>query len=174
MMSDAYVGEIRMFGGNFAPVDWALCDGTTINISGNEVLYSLIGIKYGGDGVTNFKLPDLRGRIPLHKGQGTGLTNRPIASQLGAEIVTLAVNNIPAHTHVVSVGGSATSLTPTGAYLGNVSGYSLYSSAATSCVMNSAAVGMSATNTAQPHSNMMPTLCVNFIISLRGIYPQQS
>lgn len=162
-----------MFGGNYAPPNWALCDGRTLPISGNEPLYSLIGKTYGGDGVTNFNLPDLRGRIPLHMGQGTNLTNRVLGNSFGAETVTLNTLQIPAHTHVISAGADATTAAPANAYPGNSAGLSLYSSATSDSTMGSAAVGPSATNPVQPHSNLMPTQCVNFIIALTGLFPER-
>lgn len=172
-MSDCFIGEIRMFGGNFAPMDWALCDGSTLSINDYSALYALIGTTYGGDGSTNFKLPDLRGRVPLHRGQGTGLTPRTIENSFGAETVTLDTTQIPSHSHVISAGGDATTAAPAGKYPGNSAGFGLYSAAAPDSTMNQAAVGPSATTTAQPHSNLMPTLCVNFIIALNGEFPQR-
>lgn len=175
-MSDQFVGEIRMFGGNFAPVDWAFCDGRTLQISDYEVLYSLIGITYGGDGVQNFKLPDLRGRVPIHMGQGPNLTKRTIGSAFGAEEVTLQVANLPAHSHVISAGGDATTADPTNNYPGNSVGFNLYSAAANpDSTMSTAGVEPAGGATSVlPHSNLMPTQCVNFIIALNGLYPQRS
>jgi microcystin-dependent protein len=176
IMSDQFVGEIRMFGGNFEPLDWAFCDGRTLPISTYDTLYSVIGTTYGGDGVTNFKLPDLRGRVPVHKGQGTGLTNRLTGSSFGAEGVTLGATNIPAHSHVINVGGDATTAAPANNYPGNSVGFNLYSSAATSdSTMNPAVVETTGGAISPlPHSNLMPTLCMNFIIALYGIFPTQS
>jgi len=170
-MSECFIGEIRMFGGNFAPQDWALCDGSTLPINGNDALYALIGTTYGGDGVTNFKLPDLRCRIPIHKGQGPGLTTRVIGNSFGSETVTLNVTQIPAHTHLISAGGDATSAAPAGGYPGNAN-FSLYSEAAPDSTMNPAVVGPM--GAAQPHPNVMPSLCINFIIALSGYFPTQS
>lgn len=172
-MSDQFVGEIRMFGGNYAPMDWAFCDGALLNISQNDVLYSLIGTIYGGDGYTNFKLPDLRGRVPIHKGSGPGLSNRQLGSSFGAETAVLDTTHIPAHTHVITAGGDGTTISPAGNYPGNSVGFSLYSASTPSGVMNTAAVGMSAANPVQAHSNLMPSQCVNFIIAVSGFYPQR-
>lgn len=176
-MSDAYVGEIRMFGGDYAPQDWALCDGRALKISDYQTLYSLIGLTYGGDGVTNFNLPDLRGRIPINNGQGTGLTNRTLGRNFGSEQIALTVNNIPAHTHSVIVGGPATSADPSPAgspavakYLGNTSGFNLYSSLPSDGSMSSSEIG-NAGGRGTAHDNMMPSLSINYIISLNGIYP---
>lgn len=170
-MSECFIGEIRMFGGNFAPQDWALCDGGTLPISGNEALFALIGTTYGGDGITNFKLPDLRGRIPIHKGQGPNLSNRVIGSSFGTETVTLNEAHIPAHTHLINAGGDATTAAPAGAYPGNAN-YALYSAATPDSTMSPAAVAPM--GAAQPHPNMMPSLCINFIIALNGIFPTQN
>lgn len=172
-MSECYVGEIRMFGGTFAPMDWAFCDGSTLPINQYDVLYSVIGTMYGGDGVTNFKLPDLRGRIPVHMGQGPGLTNRQIGTSFGTENETLQVAQIPSHTHVISAGGPGTTVAPGGNYPGNSIGFSLYSAAAPDSLMNPASVGSSPPTPAQPHSNVMPAQCVNFIIATNGYFPQR-
>ena len=165
-----------MFGGNYEPIDWAFCDGRTLQISEYDVLYSVIGTTYGGNGSTNFNLPDLRGRIPIHKGQGPGLTDRPIGSSFGVEGVTLGAANIPAHSHVISAGGDATTAAPANNYLGNSVGFNLYSSAATSDSAMNPAVVETTGGTISPlsHSNLMPTLCVNFIIALYGLFPSQS
>lgn len=173
-MSDCYVGEIRMWGGTFAPMDWAFCDGSALPISQYDTLFTLIGTTYGGDGQQTFNLPDLRGRLPLHMGQGPGLSGRVIGENFGSEAVTLDSMNIPAHTHLISAGGDATTAAPGGSYLGNSIGFSLYSAANPDSVMSAAAVGMSAGTAAQPHSNVMPALCVNFIIALTGNFPSRN
>lgn len=172
-MSECFAGEIRMFGGTFAPMDWAFCDGSTLQISQYDVLYSLIGTTYGGDGVTNFKLPDLRGRLPIHMGQGPDLTSRVLGESFGTETVSLDSTNIPAHTHLINAGGDGTTAAPAGSYPGNSVGFSLYSAANAESLMNPAAVGMSAVTPVQSHANVMPCQCVNFIIALNGIYPQR-
>jgi microcystin-dependent protein len=163
-----------MFGGNYAPVNWALCDGKQLKISDYNALYSLIGTTYGGDGVQNFNLPDLRGRVPIHMGQGQGLTNRPIGSSFGAETVTLDATNLPAHNHLINTGGDATTAAPSGNYPANSTGFSLYSLAAADSSLNTAAVDPFSLGTVQPHSNLMPTQCVNFIIALIGYFPQRA
>lgn len=172
-MSDQFVGEIRMFGGPFAPMDWAFCDGSTLPISGNETLYSVIGTIYGGNGTTNFNLPDLRGRVPVHMGQGQGLTNREIGTSFGTENETLQVTHIPSHNHAISAGGPGTSAAPGGNYPGDSAGFNLYSTAAADSLMNQASVGSSPPTPAQPHSNVMPGQCVNFIIATNGYFPQR-
>lgn len=172
-MSECFTGEIRMFGGTFAPMDWAFCDGSTLQISQYDVLYSLIGTTYGGDGTTNFKLPDLRGRLPIHMGQGPDLTSRVLGQSFGTETVTLDSTNIPSHNHLINAGAPATTAAPSGNYLGDSVGLSLYSAATADSLMNPVAVGMSAGSPALPHANVMPCQCVNFIIALNGIYPQR-
>lgn len=172
-MSDQFVGEIRMFGGNFAPMDWALCDGSTLQISQYDVLYAVIGTYYGGDGINNFKLPDFRGRIPVHMGNGQGLTPRVIGQAFGTETEALQVTHIPAHNHVISVGGNATTAAPAGNYLGNSTNFNLYATVPPDSLMNQAAVGSFPGSPALPHSNMMPSLCVNFIIATTGYFPQR-
>ena len=119
-MGQPYIGEIRMFAGNFAPVDWAFCDGSTQAISQNDTLFTLIGTTYGGDGQNTFNLPDLRGRLPVHMGQGVGLNNYIIGEITGSENVTLTYNQLPYHNHALaaeSAGGTAAVSSPSGAYV---------------------------------------------------------
>lgn len=181
-MSDAYVGEIRLFAGSYAPDGWHLCDGTVLTVQGNEALFSLIGATYGGNGSTNFALPDLRGRVPIHMGQGTGLTNRAIGQTGGAETVALTTAQLPTHTHnLVASSSPATSTTP-GGTLGlattTTSGWGLYYAGNTPTAdvqiapMASTAVGV--TGNSQPHANMMPSLVLTYIICLLGTYPTRS
>lgn len=164
-MSEPFVGEIRMFGGNFAPVGWAFCDGSLIAISQNTALFSLIGTIYGGDGQNTFGLPDLRGRLPVHQGSGF------VLGQLaGTETVTLTTNQMPAHTHTVLARTSATAGSPSGAmYGGNTD--SIYTPTA-SAQMNAGVIAPAGGS--QPHDNMMPYLVVSFIIALEGIYPSRN
>lgn len=177
-MVDCYVGEIRMFGGNYAPEGWALCDGSLLSISTYGTLYSLIGTTYGGDGVNNFKLPDLRGRIPIGQGTGMGLTPRTLAQSFGAESVALAPAEAPAHTHAVTAGGAAAAADPTNQFPGILSNATLYYKAPlpnpppTTGILDRAAV--SVTGQSLPHQNIMPSLCVTFIIALNGIYPDRN
>ena len=166
-MSQPYVGEIRMFGGNFAPAGWMFCEGQLLPISEYETLFNLIGTFYGGDGQSTFALPDLRGRLPIH--QGSGFT---LAQQGGAETVTLTVSQIPAHSHVPAVqsgGGSSSSPSGTTWAGANVNQYSTNNANA---AMNAGNIGLTGGN--QPHTNFMPYLCVDFIISLFGVFPSQS
>jgi microcystin-dependent protein len=171
-MSDPYVGDIRIFGGNFAPLGWAFCDGSLLQISENEVLFQLIGTTYGGDGQETFGLPDLRGRVPIHMGQGAGLSNRILGEVGGVESVTLTTQQIPSHNHGVGAASGATGTTPAGAVPGAVTAGARYfagSPSDTVPMANSGAAGGS-----QPHDNMAPFLCVSFIISLFGVFPSQT
>lgn len=173
---DPYLGEIRIFAGTYAPVNWNFCDGKLYPIDQNQALYSLIGVIYGGDGKTTFGVPNLNGRVPIHKGQGAGLTiNHALGSSGGTETVTLTTAQVPAHTHVMNATSSAgTSESPTGAELGSLSGKAtqFVTSAATGLAaftMSTSMVGNTGGN--QPHDNMMPTTGINFIIAMNGIFP---
>src|SRR5215210_3169898 len=164
-MAQPYVGEIRMFAGNFAPAGWMFCEGQLLPISENETLFQLIGTTYGGDGESTFALPDLRGRIPIHQGNGFIL-----AETGGVEEVTLTVNQIPAHSHafVASTAG-ATSTSPTNQLIAQSGQRAVYTEDATTT--NLAPTAISAVGGSQPHTNFQPYLCVDFIISLFGIFP---
>lgn len=164
-MAQPYVGEIRMFAGNFAPVGWMFCEGQLLPISENEVLFQLIGTTYGGDGQSTFALPDLRGRLPIHQGNGFIL-----AETGGVEEVTLTISQIPAHSHPLLASGDATSTVNAG---GNVLGAPLTATPffAATPNLNLAPQAISAVGGSQPHSNFQPYLCINFIISLFGIFP---
>jgi microcystin-dependent protein len=174
-MASPYVGEIRIFGGNFAPAGWAFCDGSLQSISQNQALYSLIGTTYGGDGVNTFALPNLVGRVPLCQGQGPGLSNYTIGQPGGLETVTLTTGQLPSHTHqaVGTVQGAAVS-SPANAYWGNGSiQQNLYGPAASvNATMNAAAIANTGGN--QQHDNMIPFLVLSLIIALDGIYPSQT
>jgi microcystin-dependent protein len=164
-MAQPYVGEIRMFAGNFPPNGWMFCEGQLLPISENETLFQLIGTTYGGDGESTFALPDLRGRLPLHQGNGFIL-----AETGGAEEITLTVQQIPAHSHpLLVVSGIANDANPAANVLGESSVVSMYQSAAANAAMAPQAVGT--VGGSQPHTNFQPYLCVNFIISLFGIFP---
>ena len=167
-MSEAYVGEIRVFAGNFAPLGWALCDGSLLAIADNQVLYTLIGTTYGGDGQETFNLPNLQGQLPIHQGAGFQL-----AQTGGTEDVTLTVNQMTAHSHPFLVttdigGGSA----PANAVLAQSSTVKVYSAVAPSQALGPQS--MSLAGGSQPHTNLQPYLCVSFIISLFGIFPSQT
>ena len=166
-MSQPFVGEIRMAGFNFPPAGWARCDGSLLPIAENDTLFNLIGTTYGGDGQTTFALPDLRGRMPVHA--GNGLTLGQVG---GVEQVTLTANQIPSHSHAAqaqnSVGNSAS---PANSVWAN-STLNQFTAGPAASAMNAADVGASGGN--QPHDNMMPFTAINFIIALFGIYPTQN
>ena len=169
-MSNSFVGEIRMFGGNFAPQGWALCQGQLIAISENETLFNLIGTTYGGDGQSTFALPNLQGRVPIHAGTLSGGPTFQLGQMSGVEQVTLTTNQIPLHTHNArgaSTGGATAA--SNNAY-GN--GATIYSPANPSVPMKADMVQQ--TGGSQPHDNMIPYLVINFIISLFGVYPTQN
>ena len=173
-MSDPFVGEIRMFGGNFAPVNWAYCNGALIAISQNEVLYTLIGTTYGGDGVNTFGLPDLRGRTPVHQGTGLGLSTCVLGQLAGSESVTLTPAQYPAHTHAFSASTDVGSVHgPGGDVLAGSATIKAYTDSAPNVSLNPAALAPSGGG-AQPHDNMQPFLCISFIICLYGIFPSQN
>jgi microcystin-dependent protein len=167
-MSDPYIGEIRMFGGNFAPNGWLFCDGSLLAISDYDTLFNLIGTTYGGDGQTNFAIPNLASRVPVHTGNGY-----PLNQSGGAEAVSLSTQQLPTHTHVPQAANTAGSFTSPNAAFWASWGDGQYSTATgTPVAMSSAALLPSGGN--QPHNNMPPYLAVNFIISLFGIYPSPS
>lgn len=171
-MSDAYVGEIRMFAGDYAPQGWLPCDGRPLDISGNEVLFSLLSTTYGGDGRTNFNLPDLRGRLPIGMGQGQNpaLTNRPLGQSTGVEKVPLTEAHTPAHSHSFAVGSAATSNSSAGGMVpATPSDFNLYASNSNSTLDSS--VVQPAPGGSQAHNNVMPSLPISFIICLQGLYP---
>lgn len=164
-MAQPYVGEIRMFAGNFAPAGWMFCEGQLLPISENETLFQLIGTTYGGDGESTFALPDLRGRIPIHQGNGFIL-----AETGGAEEITLTVSQIAAHSHpLLASTGPGTTSTPVSNLPAESPSISLYIEDVPNSNMNPASV--SAVGGSQPHTNFQPYLCVDFIISLFGIFP---
>jgi microcystin-dependent protein len=164
-MAQPYVGEIRMFAGNFAPAGWMFCEGQLLPISENETLFQLIGTTYGGDGESTFALPDLRGRLPLHQGNGFIL-----AETGGAEEITLTVSQIPAHSHpLLGANAVANDPNPTNNLLGESSAITLYQNGNPAAAM--APQSVSSVGGSQPHTNFQPYLCVDFIISLFGIFP---
>jgi microcystin-dependent protein len=171
-MAQPYIGEIRMGGWNFAPADWAFCDGSLISISQNSTLFTLIGTTYGGNGTTTFALPDFRGRVPVH--QGTDANGNPYAmGQIsGAESVTLTTTQIPVHNHPLEASTeAATSTIPTGLTFA-VSTPDVYAQSSDEIAATSA--GTTMTGGGQQHDNRMPYQCVTFIIAEFGIYPSQN
>jgi len=162
-----------MFAGNFAPRGWAFCDGQLLAVSQNDALFSLFGTIYGGDGRTTFGLPDLRGRVPIHAGSGPGLSPRNIGAMGGAEQVTLTANQLPSHTHPVKATNDiADASEPGGQLPAQSTTIDMYVSTAPTVDFNPAAVpGVGGSGS---HSNLMPFLCINFIVALFGIYPSRN
>ncbi|KRA45204.1 tail fiber protein [Pseudoxanthomonas sp. Root630] len=176
-MSQPYVGEIRMFGFSRVPNGWFACDGGLRSIAEYEVLFTLIGTTYGGDGQSTFGVPDLRGRLPIHQGQGPGLSSYVIGQMSGSEQVTLTTNQMPAHTHtLVATTAAATALSPGPTLLpGAVSGDTFYATDITGATpVAMSAQSVSSSGGSQPHENCMPTLTVQYCIAWAGIFPSQA
>ena len=173
-MSEPFAGEIRMFAGNFAPRGWAYCDGQLLATSQNEALFSLLGTIYGGDGRTTFGLPDMRGRLPLHQGTGPGLSNRRLGAKDGGEKVRLTTDQLASHTHDFNANtAAATGGPPQGKVVAApAGGLRIYEPANQD--KNLAVTSIVNTGGSQPHTNLMPTLCIHFIIALFGIYPSRN
>ena len=174
-MSDPFIGQITMVGFNFAPRNWAFCDGQLLPISQNQALFSLLGTYYGGDGRTTFALPDLRGRVPMHSGTGPGLSTRRLGEEGGEENVALSQNQLPAHSHPLncknvqgnqpipgghSIAGDGTGMTAD------------YHDQPPETAMHASSIGNTGGN--QAHANMQPYLCLNFVIALYGLYPSRN
>lgn len=171
-MSEPFVGEIRMFAGNFAPRGWAFCDGQLLAVSQNDALFSLLGTIYGGDGRTTFGLPDLRGRIPIHAGTGPGLSPRRLGAKAGSEEETLTVNQLPSHSHAWrAFSGNASNNQPNETALATTVGDLYRDDNANLANMNTSMIEN--VGGSQSHGNLMPFLCIHFIISLFGIYPSR-
>jgi microcystin-dependent protein len=174
-----FIGEIRMFAGNFAPQGWALCSGQLMSIAQNDVLFSLLGTIYGGDGQSTFALPDFRGRVPLHQGQGQ-TQNFTLGEFGGTETETLTASQLPAHTHVLSASAEVPQAVPAGGINLSDSAYvpaspvpkpKMYANPDTLVAMSASAIATAGGS--QPHDNMAPSLALNFIIALEGIYPSR-
>jgi len=181
-MSDQFIGEIRIFAGNYAPENWALCDGSSLPIQGNETLFSLIGTTYGGNGSTNFNLPDLRGRLPVSQGTPSYSTNNyALGQKSGVENVTLSEAQMPSHIHTLQAFSSAgTTGTAKGNYLAqsidttggtNEDLFYLQGTAPVRATYVMEEQSIQSAGGSQPHTNIMPCTCVNFIIATRGVYP---
>jgi microcystin-dependent protein len=169
-MAQPYVGEIRMFGGNFAPAGWMFCEGQLLPISEYETLFNLIGTTYGGDGQSTFALPDLRGRLPMH--QGNGFT---MAETGGAEEVTISVNTMPSHTHAfLGSNNTANSNSPTNQTPALTQAATITAYGTDGPFVSLLPAAVSSVGGSQPHTNFQPYLCVDFIISLFGIFPSQT
>ena len=181
-MSQPYVGEIRMFGGSFAPAGWAMCQGQLMPISENETLFNLIGTIYGGDGQSTFGLPDLQGRVPMHMGQGPGISqNYQIGEKAGVESVTLTTQQTPSHTHpAIASNNAADTNIPTAntilASMGpaGIAQVPCYLPFPNANQVNLQAQSIGISGGSQPHDNMQQYLCITFIISLFGIFPSQN
>jgi microcystin-dependent protein len=170
-MSNPYVGEIRMFAGNFAPANWMLCQGQLLPISEYDTLFTLIGTTYGGDGQETFRLPDLGARFAVHQGQRSGEQNIVLGQTLGNESVTLSTQHLPAHSHPAAAGAAATTASAAGAYPAAWADVPYSTGAPTASL---APQQLGAAGGSQPHENRQPYLTVNFIISLFGVFPTQS
>lgn len=179
-----FIGEIRMFGGNFAPIDWQLCDGSLLSISTYNALYSLLGTTWGGDGINNFAVPDLRGRVPVGQGQGIGLSPRTLGANGGAERVALLSTNLPPHTHSFfastddatatvpgpSLGFAKTVYATAGNYTPTI--YAPYATATPVYTLDPDTISNEGGNA--QHTNLMPSTVINFIIATVGIFPSRS
>lgn len=170
---EPFIAQIMLFGGNFAPRGWAFCDGQLLPIANYNALFSLLGTTYGGDGRTTFGLPDLRGRVPCHAGTGPGLTPRQIGQRFGEEHVTLTTAQIPAHSHSLNTSSTGTPgpRDQAGGLLGPAQIYVSGNEAANTALSGNS-IGNAGGNTS--HDNIQPTLCINYIIALEGIYPSRS
>jgi microcystin-dependent protein len=172
-MSSPFLAEIRMFGFNFAPVGWALCDGQLLPISQNTALFSCIGTFYGGNGTSNFALPNFQNCSPMGSGQGPGLTDRTVGEMGGEQTVTLLIGEIPAHSHSPAIGTGNLQASPSGNVFGSQRGMNQYAPPDTHDVQMNATVIHTAGGS-QPHNNMPPYLTVNFCIALQGIFPSRN
>jgi microcystin-dependent protein len=174
-MSDPFVAEVRIFPGNFAPTGWAFCNGQLLPISQNTALFSLVGTSFGGDGKSTFALPDLQDRVPIHHGQGPGLSDRVIGEAAGSETVTLLESEIPVHTHQAfarSPGAADSDDPDPTSVLSSVVGANVYNPPGSARPMAFEALGIAGGDL--PHNNLQPYLVLNFIIALQGIFPQRS
>jgi microcystin-dependent protein len=179
---DPFIGQISLLGCNFAPVGWALCQGQILPISQNTALFSLLGTNFGGDGRSNFALPDLRSRVPIGFGQGAGLSAYTIGQSAGVETVPIAASNYPTHSHALNASaGTATQNAPAGLIeaegqaggRGGTFNLALYSASGSATTLAPGALG-SAPGGSQPHNNLQPYLALNFCIALQGIFPSRS
>ena len=170
-MANPFLGEIRIFAGNFAPIGWAACQGQILQISQNAALFSILGTNFGGNGTSTFGLPNFQAATPMDAGQGAGLTPRVVGEVGGSPTVTLLANQIPVHSHTISgvTAPSASSNSPGGNFLGDGRTLAPYAPAATGTPMAATAIGPAGGNV--PHNNLQPYLTLFFIIALQGVYP---
>jgi microcystin-dependent protein len=178
-MSTPFVAQVSMFGGNFAPRRWAFCNGQSMSIAQNQALFSLIGTTYGGDGVTTFNLPNMISRLPVHFGTGSGLSNYALGQVGGINDVTLTTNTMPAHNHSLNaakVNAATANITNTSLPAQPTAGTTptFYASGTGMTPKNMAAGAVLPTGSGFPHQNMMPSLCITFIIALEGIFPSRN
>ncbi len=174
---DTYIGDIRLFGGNFAPRGWLLCNGALLNISEYDTLFTLIGTAYGGDGQNTFAVPDLRGRVPVGQGTGPGLSTRVLGQIYGSENVTLLPGQLPQHNHPFNAtAATASSAQPAGMLLAQTGTDNLYGPAPASSPQpqTMAASAVSIAGGSQPHANIMPSMAVNYIIAFEGVFPSRN
>jgi microcystin-dependent protein len=172
-VSEPFLGEIRLFAGNFAPTNWSFCDGRLVSITSRAALFDLIGTTYGGDGRRTFALPDLRSRVPVHQGTASTSTPYVMGETAGAETVALAGNEIPSHRHpVVALPETGTGASPAGELLAGGTTVSRYSAKIAAAAMSPSSVGP--VGGGQPHANVQPFVALNFIIALVGIFPSES
>ncbi len=173
-MSLPFLGQLLMFAGTFAPRGWAFCDGQLLPINQNDALFILYGTIYGGDGRTTFGLPGLRGRIPIHQGTGPGLTDRKLGSKAGAETETVTLNQLPTHVHVLQSNTQAgQELAPNNAVPAQATVVIYDQNPLASVIRSLAADSISSVGGNQSHTNLMPTLCINFVVATSGIYPSR-
>ena len=171
-MSQPFIGEVRIFGGIFAPAGWAMCNGQIMSIAQNTALFSIVGTTFGGDGESTFGLPILQARAPIHVGQGPGLSNRDLGDVGGEPSVTLSTAQIPAHTHLLETAAAASTGTPDATVALSPSSNGNIYRPATNLVPMAAA--LSSTGSGVPHENRQPYLGLNFIIALQGIFPARN
>lgn len=172
-MADPFVSEIRIFSFNFAPKGWAFCNGQILPISQNTALFSLLGTTYGGNGASNFALPDMQGRTPMHPGQGPGLSLHDLGEMGGSETVTLLESEIPSHSHTLSVASlNSQSTTPVNNSLGRGNPVRVYTSGSPATAMGANSIATAGGGL--PHNNMMPYLTMSFCIALQGVFPARS
>jgi microcystin-dependent protein len=175
-MANPFVAEIRIFPFNFAPKGWAFCDGQILPLSQNTALFSLLGTTYGGDGKSNFALPDMQGNAPMHPGQGPGLSLHDLGETGGSDTVTLLESEMPSHSHSLMVeplGATLPSPSPNTGF-GKSAGVSAYSQTSTSGLVTMADSTVAPAGGDQPHNNLMPYLTLNFCIALQGVYPPRT
>jgi microcystin-dependent protein len=171
-MTEPFLGEIRIFAGNFPPKGYAFCQGQILSIQQNAALFSLLGTQYGGNGTTNFGLPDLRGRAPLGQGQGPGLSAYSVGEQIGTESVALTTPEMPAHNHTLQTTNAAANRSNANGAMLAVAKDPIYAAPPPSAVLNPGSLSLAGGST--PHENMQPFLTLNFIIALVGVFPARN